>query len=95
MNLSFKNVSGIVSVCQCSICVLIRIVSTEGNKRFVETLTLTVADTIPRLCNRYLTSINTRHVSYRSDLNFAGSYNLLQKCTILHVSGVDISTNLY
>jgi hypothetical protein len=39
--------------------------------------TLAVADTIPRLCNRHLTSINTSHLSYRSDLNSAGSYNLL------------------
>ena len=58
--------------------------------------TLTVAYTIPRLCNRqYLTGINIRHQNYRSDLNSARSYSLLQKWTILHVSGVDIFPCLY
>jgi hypothetical protein len=44
--------------------------------------TLAVADTIPRLCNRHLTSINTSNLSYLTNLSSAGSYNLLQNARI-------------
>ena len=90
------SVSGRVSVRQCSICVSMQIISAKGDKRFLDKLTLTVAHTIRRLCNRqYLTSVNSRHLNYRSGLISARSYILLQKCTILLVSGVDIFTYLY
>jgi hypothetical protein len=42
------------------------------------TLILAVADTIHGLPNRYLTNINTRYLTYRSEINSAESYNLLQ-----------------